>query len=213
MNFKPSCQAFSRSDLLVTLGVVFLLGALGYVFVRKKSQAQASVVCQKNLKEITLALKMWPPGSDDIPPWKGIGAGTSSAYTNSGTVLPHYQALSNQWLQNPKILTCPADNRSVSLNWSTLNDSNISYFINFDTDSTHPMRIAFGDRRLTSTVAPQNNLLVLNKNTSYSWEYWIHARLGSLSYSDGSVRSLTTKELTPEFHSQENLGSRLQLPR
>lgn len=155
---------------------------------------------------------MWPPDSEEVSPWRYTGQGSTSAFTNSGTVHQHYQALSRD-IQNPKNLTCPADIRSASTNWATLNDSNISYFINFDSTGTRPTRVAFGDRLFTSTAAPTNNLHILSTNATYQWEKRIHGGLGGVSFTDGSVRMLSQQDLQSVFHNQENVGSRIQLPR
>lgn len=212
--FKRGKGAFSTGDLAITVGVIFLLASIGITLLYRKRQQQAATVCMDNLKRAVLAVNMSYYGQDNLPPWRSqFYPNSSSAFTNSGKVLPHFLALSNE-IQNPIILTCPADNRSATTNWSTLTDKNISYFINFNSDDNYPDRVAFGDRRFTSTIPPNpNNIVILATNSSYAWSSWIHGGLGTLGLSGGSVCQLRTKDLTSEFHSRENLGSRLQLPR
>jgi hypothetical protein len=127
-------------------------------------------------------------------------------------VSPHFLSLSN-FMNSPELLTCPSDSRRSTASWSTLNDSNISYFINFDGEETRPSQIAFGDRLFTSSIAPINNLLSLSTNVTYQWEKRIHGGLGGVSFTDGSVRMLSDQELARVFHEKENTGSRIQLPR
>ncbi|MCD6052271.1 MAG: hypothetical protein K0Q55_3689, partial [Verrucomicrobia bacterium] len=64
-----------------------MLGALALAVLFQKKRAQAGQTCVMNLKTVTLALKMWAPGSEQIFPWKHHNLG-SSAYTNSGMVSP-----------------------------------------------------------------------------------------------------------------------------
>lgn len=189
-----------------------MLGALSLALFFQKKRAQAGQTCGMNLKIVTRAWMMWPPYSEEVSPWRYVGPGSTAAFTNSGTVLPHYQALSND-IPNTKVLTCPSDTRNAATNWSTLNDSNISYFINFDATQTRPMRVAFGDRLFTSTTAPTNNLLILSTNATYQWQKRIHNGCGTVGFSDGYARMLTDQELVRVFHSKDNVSSPIQLPK
>jgi len=208
---KRGSSAFSATDLFIIMGLVFALGAIGAALFFQKKRAQASQTCGTNLKMVTMGLKMWSPDSAQSFPWRHHRAG-SSAHTNSGMVSPHFRALSNE-IGNAKLLTCPTDSRRSTTSWTSLNDSNISYFINFEGEETRPSQIAFGDRLFSSTIAPTNNLLILTTNATYQWEKRIHNRLGTVSFSDGSVRMLSDQDLQRVFHDQENVGSRIQLPR
>ena len=164
-----------------------------------------------NLKLVTLALKMWSPDSE-CAPWKHYRAGSSS-FTNSGMVSPHFRASAYE-IGNAKLLACPTDSRRGTTNWPSLNDSNISYFINFDGVETRPTQVAFGDRLFTSTIAPTNNLIILSTNATYNWGKRIHNGHGVLSLTDGSVRMMVSdQDLLRVFHDRENVGSRIQLPR
>jgi prepilin-type processing-associated H-X9-DG protein len=203
--------AFTASELLITLGVVFLLGIIASALFLQKKRMQAAQTCVMNLKVVTLACKMWPSGSDQLFPWQHHNLG-SSAFTNSGLVLPHYLTLTN-YINSPKYLTCPSDSRRSAANWNTLNDSNISYFINFDGEEVRPSQVAFGDRMFTSTIPPTNNLLILTPQSIYLWDKRIHGGLGNISFTDGSVRRTTDQELEVVFHSKDNTGARIQLPR
>lgn len=195
------------------LGVVFLLVILAITQIQLKRRSQVGLVCMENNKMLALSLKMYAHDSYQGTPWGDPASGGSMMMTNSGMVLPHYQAMSNE-IGGFSKLTCPGDMRRPATSWSALSESNISYFINFEADETRPNRVAFGDRRFNSTIGPTtNNLLILSTNATYQWEAGIHQGHGTLSYGDGSVRSIAVQELNAEFHKEENLGSRIQLPR
>ena len=195
------------------LGVLALLGSIVFTQFHLKRRNQISLVCSSNNKQLALSLKMYSYDGYQGSPWGDPATRGSMKLTNSGMVTPHYRAMSDE-IGDVTKLTCPGDIRQIAKSWSALNDSNISYFINFDSSETLPRRVAFGDRRFNSTVTPAtNNLLILNTNATYQWESGIHQGHGTLSYGDGSVRKIAVQELNAEFHKVENLGSRLQLPR
>lgn len=200
--------------MAVSLAVVFVLGALVVAQIHYKRHAQALTVCAKNNKQLALSMLMFSGDSYQGTPWDYPGSSGSRAFTNSGMVLPHFLAISNEIGNATIILTCPADNRIATTNWATLNDGNISYFINFDAKITQPNRVLYGERRFSSSLAPNAlNMLVLNVNSTYAWEPGIHGKHGVLSYGDGSVRQFPVNSLNAEFQNITNLGSRIQLPR
>ncbi|MGV3754395.1 MAG: hypothetical protein ACO1QS_03360 [Verrucomicrobiota bacterium] len=210
---KRGSSAFSKVDLFIILGVVFLLGGMVTTALTKNRSNQLIKQCSSNNKQLAMSMKMWSHDSYQGTVWNDRNPGGSIAFTNSGMVLPHFLAMSNE-IGQAKILTCPNDNRRAVTNWAALREWNISYFINFDAEETKPNRVLFGDRRFSSSLAPNAmNMLVLNVNSTYEWEPGIHGKHGVLSYGDGSVRQFPVNSLNAEFQNITNLGSRIQLPR
>ncbi len=206
-----SQSAFTRGELLVTIGVVLVLSIAGAAIIKQSRQSSKAKQCTVQLKQVTLAMKMWSSDASLDPPWLREHKGTKT-FIGNGMVLPHFLAITNEMIE-PKYLTCPGDNRVPAKSWSTLTDSNISYFLNVDSEEVMPNRVVFGDRLLVSSDAPKNGMMTLATNENYHWEQRIHNGHGTLSRGDGSVQQFTSAELTKELTRKENIGSRVQLPR
>lgn len=212
MKCKQSCQAFSRSDLLVTVGVVFLLGVLISASIRQAWLSRADNVCLNNLKQLKLSVGMWAVGGEELPPWRRDVPYGSLSPANEGVVLPHFLRLTNG-IGSPKYLTCPDDTRRPAQTWQVLDDTNISYFIHLDSQEMQPWRVMFGDRRMTSREALTNNVLRLSSNGHYQWSTNIHQNHGNMVRGHGGTIQTTSAELNTELQNRDNIGSRLQMPR
>jgi hypothetical protein len=196
---------------MVVLAVVLVLSVIGFVVIKQSRQVGKMKRCQLQLKQVTLAMKMWIGDSTFDPPWARDVQGTKT-FIGNGLASPHFSTLSNQ-IGETKTLICPGDNRIPATSWSALTDSNISYFVNVDSHEWKPNRVAFGDRLLVSSDPPKNGMVTLATNGTYGWEQSIHNGQGTLSRGDGSVQQFTSTELTKELTRKENIGSRIQLPR
>ncbi len=204
-------SAFTRGELMVTIVAVLVLSIVGSAIIKQTRRVGEMKQCQLQVKQVGLAMKMWIGDSTFDPPWITDNQGTK-AFIGNGLALPHFLTLSNQ-IGETKTLICPGDNRIPAPSWSALTDSNISYFVNVDSHEWKPNRVAFGDRLLVSSDPPKNGIVTLTTNGTYGWEQNIHNGHGTLSMGDGSVRQFTSAELTKELTKEENIGSRVQLPR
>lgn len=203
--------AFTRGELMVTVGVVLVLSIVGSAIIKQSRQTSKAKQCAARLKQVTLAMKMWSGDASLDPPWLRAHKGTKT-FIGNGMVLPHFFALTNE-IGEAKLLTCPGDSRIPARSWSLLTDSNISYFVNVDSEEVMPNRVVFGDRLIVSSDPPKNGMVTLATNGTYGWEQGIHNGHGTLSRGDGSVQQFISAELTKELTRKENIGSRIQLPR
>jgi hypothetical protein len=139
--------------------------------------------------------------------------GGSKDYVETGEVFRHFQALSNQ-LISPKTLICPADKaRSPAKDFSTLNNTNISYFISLDADETSPSMLLAGDRNLTNEVPlPSNRIMELTSNSIVGWTAEMHNRQGNIALSDGSVQSMSTSKVREALNNTGVATNRLAMP-
>ena len=193
------------------LGTLAVLGVIAFAAIKKNRAASKMNQCHSQLRQIGLATKMWIGDSSFDSPWSKESPGTKS-YIGNGQITPHFSVLSNQ-VGAVRNLTCPGDDRLPAQSWTTLSDSNISYFINLDGGENKYNRVIFGDRLIMSSIAPMNGMLTLSTNATYQWQPQIHNQYGFLSYGDGSIRPFKSEQLEQELQRKENLGSRLQLPR
>jgi hypothetical protein len=158
----------------------------------------SKINCVNNLKQVGVAYRIWEGDNGDIYPM-GISVtnGGSMEMVRTGNVLQTFLVMSNE-LSTPKILYCPEDtNRSWPTSFSSLSNSNISYFISVDvTNELNPQMILSGDCNFEiggKQVKP--GLLSVWTNNPVSWAVTRHKGNGSLGLADGSVQSATSPGL------------------
>jgi hypothetical protein len=144
----------------------------------------------------------------------------------TGNITACFQVMSNE-LSTPKILLCPEDTYRVrATNFSTLNSSNISYFVGLDAAETKPQLFLSGDDNLAIGGIPvKSGVLELSTNAPISWtsgrhiaynsHFWTPARyrfVGNIGLADGSVQQVTTDGLQKALQQTGIATNRLVLP-
>jgi prepilin-type processing-associated H-X9-DG protein len=96
--------------------------------------------------------------------------------------------MSNE-LASPKLLFCPSDTtRSDAATFLSLTDSNISYWVNVDSDEGFPSYWMSGDRNLSTNGSHiPRGLVILKTNTMVGWQNNLHVLKGNVLMVDGSV--------------------------
>ena len=101
----------------------------------------------------------------------------------------------------------------MALSFSTLSNSNLSYFVSPDANENLPTTLLSGDRNLTNGYTPKNGFLDLTTNQMVGWTAEIHVRQGNIALGDGSVQQVSSERLRSEI--LPNTGfvtNRIQLP-
>ena len=131
----------------------------------------------------------------------------------TGNVAICFQVMSNE-VNTPKILLCPEDTRRIlATNWSTLNNSNISYFVGLDADESKPQMFLSGDDNFAIGGVPvKSGMLQLLANTPVTWTKARHKLYGNIGLADGSVWQLTTDELRQALYQTGVATNRLAIP-
>ena len=191
-------QASTFTDVLIVIVTLALLAALFLPALVRPKTRSSRASCVSNLKQISLAFRMWSNDHNDSFPWKvSTNQGGSQEYSRSGEVFRHFQAVSNE-LNSPKILKCPSDTRrSRAVFFTNFSNQNISYFIQLDSNEARPSTLLAGDRNLTlDGVAVKSPLVAWTTNKALGWTKEMHKDAGSLALSDGSVSQATEQSLT-----------------
>jgi hypothetical protein len=179
------------------------------------------IACIDNLKRVGLATRIWANdnGSDKFPQEVTSEKGGAKEQTLAGNVVPFFQVMSNE-LTATKNLICPADaNRSVAKDFTTLGNSNISYFVGVDAKQTLEQaswqRWLSGDSNLAVSGTPlKSGLAQFSTNSPIAWIAGRHIKgekvLGNVLRVDGSVDMWTP---LPELLTQNDLAAvRLAIP-
>jgi hypothetical protein len=205
-------QAFTRLDLVVVAGSVFLVLALALPALASKARSQQAV-CFNNLRQIGRALHIWGNDHGNYFPWQVAPSdGGSRVRTDSGgyygtntgtTTWIQFGMLSNE-LGSPKFLSCPSDDRRVATEFSfnpekglfhnNFRDNAISYFICSDANWMLPGMLLAGDRNMqwddlvsicASVGYPAATIFPGGGNVH--WTNNIHFNAGHWLYVDGRV--------------------------
>ena len=203
----PRAGGFTLIELLVVIAIIailasMLLPALG----RAKRQAQRTA-CSNNLRQVSLALRLWADNNDGKFPWRVDQArgGAQPNGTDNARVTLQFSVASNE-VSSTKILLCPADVRkSAATNFASLVLSNISYALCNEADERRPRVFLAVDRNMTGfdfTALPDgiNCFILSSENTGAKTANWRRnachgVNAGMASLSDGSVQALDNPRL------------------
>ncbi len=188
--------AFTLVELLVVIAIIAILAALLLpALTRGKARAQR-VQCIGNLKEMGTAFQMFAHDHHGrFPAETTIAEGGSFELVQAGENIsgPFYfsyrqfQPLAAE-LAVPKILLCPADiDRQPALNFSLLQNSNMSYFVGVIADYNVPLSIVAGDRNITNTGATAS---LVNGSSGLRWTSELHFFKGNVLFADAHVEQI-----------------------
>jgi prepilin-type N-terminal cleavage/methylation domain-containing protein len=165
--FKSS-KAFTLIELLVVIAIIAILAALLLPALAKAKRTAQRGSCVNNLKQITLAFKIWEGDHNEKYPmavstadngaFENIGSANAQSCSAGYGITNVFVAMADV-LKNPAILLCPSDfTRTATTNFASLVlNSNLSYFVCGDADDKYPKMILTGDRNIaqeTTGAAP-----------------------------------------------------------
>jgi hypothetical protein len=222
-------RAFTLVELLLVIFVVTVLAVLLLpAIVSTGHDGRQGINCVNNLKEIGLAFRVWEGDNGDKYPMEvSITNGGAMELAATGNVVAIFQVMSNE-LGTPKILTCPQDQKhlSVATDFSDSQlKSKINYFISLDATDTQPQMILCGDDNFAIDRVPvKSGLVQFSTNSNVAWtsgrhvphkaHFWTltHGKFfGNICLADGSVQSITSDSLNSAL-ANGTANNRLVIP-
>ncbi len=175
-------KAFTLIELLVVIAIIAILAAMLLPALAAAKRRAQRINCVNNLKQVTLACKIWANDNDGKYPSKVTAAqgGAQDYIYYSGGTAPTaanynpgkiFAVMSNE-VSAPKILYCPSDTYNghfVATNFAGFNitgggvftaangqctANNLSYFVSGDATEDNPQAILLGDRNMGSSTSP-----------------------------------------------------------
>jgi prepilin-type N-terminal cleavage/methylation domain-containing protein/prepilin-type processing-associated H-X9-DG protein len=216
---NPRTKAFTLIELLVVIAIIAILAALLLPVFSKSQQRAQRIWCENNLHQIGVAFHTFANDHNgNFPMAVSTNDGGSLEYIQAGytagpifyTSYRTFQCMSGDVLK-PQLLICPTDTRTPAANFSSLQNSNVSYFIGANGTFDKPGSILAGDRNLETNSFQERTILGIGTGSILRWTSEMHQNQGNVLFADAHVEEWNN----PTFNSAESqlpLAENLFLP-
>jgi prepilin-type N-terminal cleavage/methylation domain-containing protein len=188
-------NAFTLIEMLCVIAVIAILAAL---LLPALSQAQARahrISCVNNLRQTGLAFHSFANDhAGKFPMQVSTNAGGALEFVQIGSRITaeFYFAFQlflpvSAELVTPRLLHCPADQRVATPEWTSFNNTDLSYFLAVNSDLGNSSTLLAGDRNITNDYAGAVTVLRLGPNSTLRWTQELHHFRGNLLFGDGRV--------------------------
>ncbi|MDB6126046.1 MAG: N-terminal cleavage protein [Pedosphaera sp.] len=205
-------RAFTVLELMVVVLISVILVGLFMPTGHVKAKA-IRIQCFNNLKQDGIAFLIWSSDNGDkFPMQVSTNLGGVKEFAGGDDVFRTFQVMSNE-LSNPKMVICPADERTSATNWtSDFNNSRVSYFVGLDANASLTNSFLSGDRNLKNGEMAQNGIVEFTKNQPAKWAKDIHDRSGNIAFGDGHVKRFSSTEVKNALRLTGMTTNRLAMP-
>src|ERR1017187_10463983 len=159
MNSTPrhfTRQGFTLVGLLIIIAVLAILAAMLLPALASAKRKAQRINCVNNLKQDGLAFRLWEGDNGDKYPM-AVSTNKNGTMEYAADVFRHFQVMSNE-LNTPKILVCPADDRTAAASIARLKNQNVSYFVSLDATDVRPPMLLTGHRNVTNDLSPVRSM-------------------------------------------------------
>lgn len=197
---KP--RAFTLIEVLVVIAIIAILAAMLLPALLRGKQRAQRIQCIGDMNQLGTAFQIFAHDHQGrFPMQTPIADGGSYEYVAAGNSIPgtfyfsyrHFQPLANE-LVVPRLLVCPADQaREKAQAFSSLQNSNVSYFVAAYAAYNVPETILAGDRNITNDAMATPSLVRGIKGLRWTSE--MHVFKGNVLFSDSHVAEMNNAGL------------------
>jgi prepilin-type N-terminal cleavage/methylation domain-containing protein/prepilin-type processing-associated H-X9-DG protein len=214
-------RAFTLLELLTAVAIIAILAALLLPALQSGYGKAKRVTCGSNLKQIGVAFHAWAHDHNDLFPMQVSTnqqgtlefAQQTRANPDVSFTFRHFQALSNE-LAVAKVLVCPADRqRAPTDDFASLQNENVSYWINPDAAFGRTDSPVAGDRNLRTSGLTAWTFIQISGDGRAEFTADQHVYRGNALFGDGHVEDLDNRQLRAALvASTNNSGLTVSLP-
>lgn len=167
----------------------------------------------QNLRQIDFAYLIWAQDHGGrFPMTVSTNEGGSREFEAGNGLFRHFQVVLNQ-LSDPKLLVCPLDVRRQAVDFASLSNGNISYFLGLDATTSLTNMFLVGDRNLvTNGEDAVPGPVIITTNEAVGWSAKMHNGRGQIAFVDGSVKSTPNSNLQTALRRTGTNINRLAVP-
>jgi type II secretory pathway pseudopilin PulG len=214
-------SAFTLIEMVLIIAIVMLLALLLLPLLPRGTAKATGISCLNNLKEIGTAYRLWAGDNGDlVPPQQTIkDGGWADLLTNAdqgAACWTNYALMANDMGQSPKVVICPADERTYAFSFTNdFDNTHLSYFVGVSANDSFPQSILGGDRNLGggnkpdpdygfSPASGKGNDVAVPIAASVSWSLKMHsasnfAGTGNILLGDGSGQQVSSASFTQDW--------------
>ena len=187
--------AFTLIEMLTVIAIIGILVAMLMPALESAMARAKRIWCENNLRQTGIGFHLFMHDhGGKFPMQVPMFQGGAEEFARNGYLVPgafyfsfrQFQALSNE-LVLPKVLTCKADTREAAVSFSTLQNSNLSYFVNVKADFSMPNSILAGDRNIACSPPLGPTIMKTGVASRYWWTQEMHQSKGNVLFSDTHV--------------------------
>lgn len=191
----PRQRGVTLIELMVVVALIALLAGLYLPAVQRVKSKGLQTKCLSNLRQIGLGFRLFADDHENQYPMElGANSGGTKEFIPAGETWRHYLVLSN-YLDQPKLLICPADRLLPAKQWSGMANTNISYFVGVDAVFGRASHFLSGDRNLAVDTSDGAPIVWLNAGEKVSWTQEQHDANGNILFADNHVEMLNNEAL------------------
>jgi prepilin-type N-terminal cleavage/methylation domain-containing protein len=194
---SDSNPGFTLIELLVVIGIIAILASLLLPALGRAKEKGRRISCVNNLKQVTMAMHLFATDNERYPWRLPIDEGGSK---DRQRVYWSFLAMQNE-ISSLNILSCPSDRRDIANHWTSLRDTNISYFVGVDTKEGRPGMMLVGDWSLAGGRPNRNCPVagVIGRTMEFAridiprlfWRAKPHGGVGNVSVGDASAHQVS----------------------